>query len=581
MRHLQGGAAALAILAGAPAGAATYSIDLITDKDGNKVGLNQGEATNAFDLSIDDQGTVAWADYYRDPPNGSFTDNRYQMRAVDTYGNREDSFDAGYQTYYSGPIRNNAGQYLVVTGQSGETVELAILEPDGVTKTVLAEWVTGTGTDDPNVLNYASLDFSRMAFNDNGDVAALVTTTDGKQQIVKFPSGGGAPVVILEEGDASGIFNFSSGGVAINNAGQVAFTGTEQGSSDPTRNSTTGAYVGDGSTLTRVIEGVGFTVFGRPAINADGDVMVSVYEHSGLNPQAGYVVQEAGEPTAAPVFVGDSNTSGGIVGSVNLNDHGQVAYEYNNRIYVDGHLIVAPGDRVDGVAGEVDTSFPHLSIDLRPSYGFNNSGQLVLGLGIDPDNPPNSGLPYDTSALVWANPEGATPETALMPFASTPDGQNDLALNIFNGLGVEAPIFVDPIVATGFTYSMDPGAPNFATLIIPDALPGGDDLFQVSFDGFLETLGVGTTFDFRDFVAGGVSAFTILGIDPAEGVDPTDPFVVGLTFVSGGFQTTLSIDAITVDTDDPGPGVVPLPPAASLLVVALGGLGALRRRAAG
>ncbi|MFC6639723.1 VPLPA-CTERM sorting domain-containing protein [Sulfitobacter sp. JBTF-M27] len=101
-------------------------------------------------------------------------------------------------------------------------------------------------------------------------------------------------------------------------------------------------------------------------------------------------------------------------------------------------------------------------------------------------------------------------------------------------------------------------------------------MFDYTGRSFLGTISVGATFDFLSYDPLGISMLTIFGIDVAEMVDPTDPFVVGMTFVSGGFQSTLSIDAITVNTRPTGP--VPLPAALQLLLVTLGGLGLAARR---
>ena len=386
-------------------------------------------------------------------------------------------------TLYQSPILNDAGQVLVVTSVSppggGTYQELAILEADGTTKTVLAERLINGAADRAGIPNLDVINTSRIAVNANGDVAALVTSDSGVPQILKFPGNGSAPIVIWDSA-TSPIFNID--GVDINDAGQVAFVGTESGNPNPNRTTTTGVYVADVTSTTRAVTADGFTILGRPTINNNGDVAVAVYEQSGQPPQAGYIIQVSGAAAASPTFVGEFTTSGGSVGSLNLNDYGQVAYEFEHSIYIDGELILAPGDRVDGAAGEISTSFPHLSLDLRPQFGFNNLGQVALGLGLTPDNPPNSGLPYYTSAIVRVNPEGATPDNPLVPFTSTPDGQNEIALDIFNGLGVDAPIWVDPVVATGFTYTQGTGGENFSSLTIPTTLSLTQTIFDLMFD---------------------------------------------------------------------------------------------------
>jgi hypothetical protein len=177
-----------------------------------------------------------------------------------------------------------------------------------------------------------------------------------------------------------------------------------------------------------------------------------------------------------------------------------------------------------------------------------------------------------TSHIVRADPRGMRPDFALQPDRSPAPGTFEFDLNINNALGVAAPIYLDPVIAVGFEFSTT-GA-NFVSVIVPGALPGGDDTFTIEFGGFSETLLAGVEFDLTAFIAGGVSTFTILGIDESELLDPSEPFVAGVTFVNGGFTGTVTMQAITVNTD----GAVPEPASLALLALGLAGLGAVRRR---
>lgn len=545
--------------------ATTYDMNVILD--------GGGFSTNGMDnISINDAGQATYQTTYPGFPPPTAMQTATYNKTTQSW-DFENSF-AGSTAFFLYPIRNDAGQILVQTvddGLSPTHAQMAILNPDG-TKRVLAEQSLYNLPANPGVPTYKSVQTSNMAINENGDVAAVVTTLDDKNQIVKFPGDGSAPVVIVEN-DPNGIFSANYNRIDINDAGQVAFIGTVYGSTTPNQTITTSVYVSDGTSAPQaVVTGTDFQLLGPVAINNSGQVMVATIETNAT--QAGYVVQTIGDPPAAHTIVGAYDTNGHLVQSVNLNDYGQVAYKYGNGVYLDGQLVLSPGDSVAGLPGTVlEGVAPGNSIDLRPNFGFNDLGEALVGL--DMATGPGTSSP----ALVRIDPEGATSKNPLVPFTSTVDGQNSIALNIINGLGLEAPIFVDPPVptATGFTYSLDPGAPNFASLVIPRPLSGGQGTFDVLFNGMMKVLGIGETLNFGDFVTGGVSSFTISGIDPKENVAANEPFVVGLTFVSGSFRSTLKVNAIT-GSPNPNQGTVPLPAGLPLLLTAMGGLAVLRRR---
>lgn len=130
--------------------------------------------------------------------------------------------------------------------------------------------------------------------------------------------------------------------------------------------------------------------------------------------------------------------------------------------------------------------------------------------------------------------------------------------------------FIDPLVATGFSYFTDAGDPNFKSVVIPAAY--GDGLFEVMvWDGsnWITTktaLQTNETFDFTaNGYSSGVDRFRITGIEVSAGVSPTNltGFVTGLTFVANGtFNGTMQ--AMVVDV-----AAVPEPNSSAMLMSGL------------
>ena len=100
-------------------------------------------------------------------------------------------------------------------------------------------------------------------------------------------------------------------------------------------------------------------------------------------------------------------------------------------------------------------------------------------------------------------------------------------------VGPDSVTFIDPARAIGYIYDTGVGDPNFASVILPDV---GGGVFDLSYLSTMLAIDAGNQYFFP---IGGVSEFTVTGIDPSADLDPADTsaFVTGLTFVSDGSFT--------------------------------------------
>lgn len=137
--------------------------------------------------------------------------------------------------------------------------------------------------------------------------------------------------------------------------------------------------------------------------------------------------------------------------------------------------------------------------------------------------------------------------------------------------------FIDPVVATGFSYATGAGDPNFKTVQVPSDV--GDGLYEVwtwngsAWQQAAGALAAGASFDFTAHgFAAGVDRFQIRGIEAEAGVNAFDVtgFVTGLTFVADG-SFTGTMQAITAEA-------VPEPATWALWLAGAGALLTWRRR---
>jgi hypothetical protein len=121
--------------------------------------------------------------------------------------------------------------------------------------------------------------------------------------------------------------------------------------------------------------------------------------------------------------------------------------------------------------------------------------------------------------------------------------------------------FIDPLVAIGYDYAIGQGDPNFASVIFPFV---GDGVYELIFGGTTQTVAAGVEFFFP---AGGVSQFSVRGIETSAGLDPDDvtAFITGLTWVGlGEFTGTMTPVLLLVPE-----AAVPLPGSLGLLSTGL------------
>ena len=172
---------------------------------------------------------------------------------------------------------------------------------------------------------------------------------------------------------------------------------------------------------------------------------------------------------------------------------------------------------------------------------------------------------------------GATEGTPILPTATTDEGGFVFAIPAEALIEGEI-AFYDPIIATGYTYTVTGAefdavqAPTLAAVNDPDG-------YTLTVAGMDFSLAPGQLLNFADILGvsdSAVTEFTITGISEALMLDPNDPtaFVTGIAFEDIS-DPSVGLVQTPIETEVMAP--IPLPAAGLLMIASLGGLALLRR----
>lgn len=208
---------------------------------------------------------------------------------------------------------------------------------------------------------------------------------------------------------------------------------------------------------------------------------------------------------------------------------------------------------------------------IKSTYTVAESGTYQLAFGVTNyiDTAYQSGMAFQGLLLNGAViGDGTSADNPLLPDQIGPNGEF-----LFTFTPTPAvPVFIDPLIAVGYDYKIESGD-NLITSVLLPTLAGDADGYEIyalgdiSPSGFLGVVMGGVTFDF----AGGVKGFTVLDIDEAAMLDPTNPtaFVTGLTFANAN-QVQISQTPVTA--------AVPEPETWALMIAGLAVAGLAKRR---
>lgn len=216
------------------------------------------------------------------------------------------------------------------------------------------------------------------------------------------------------------------------------------------------------------------------------------------------------------------------------------------------------------------------------SYGTHYSIAIDLNhLRADGSTASRSTSYFDFTPINPATLPAGVGNIALPTLTPVPTTSGLLAGPVYGfnvaDVGSDHVTFIDPVVATGFSYATGAGDPNFKTVQVASNV--GDGFYEVwTWDGSAwqqstSALAAGASFDFTaNGFASGVDRFQIRGIEASANVNAFDVtgFVTGFTFVANG-NFTGTMQALTAEA-------IPEPATWMLWLAGAGALLAWRRR---